>query len=282
MEDGEESAVGTWEDSYAKLAQVRGQMCLQPYVQSGSSSFSPTPPHPTPTHLLASGTATEHFYSIATRSLRHAEGCFPTVAPRASFQGPIDTTTFRFKAGSLTGNQLKCCGFVQCRTYLAPPREGDTPFKGGQMFHMLAYMPDDQQPWRSRIEWMKNSAEGGFASRKWMYGRGSIVGMLNTRLLEEEPGPGQDILVVLVDEFGFTSRASFDGGSVSGNGGSPQKARAAEQGRNPFSSSPVGSHWKGPAADLSPSGGRTGSGKGKVVDEDVSLLIAEQLSPLPD
>ncbi len=32
VEDGPESAVGTWEDSYAKLAQVRGQMCVQPYV----------------------------------------------------------------------------------------------------------------------------------------------------------------------------------------------------------------------------------------------------------
>lgn len=30
--DGDESAVGIWEDSYGKLAQVRGQMCFQPYV----------------------------------------------------------------------------------------------------------------------------------------------------------------------------------------------------------------------------------------------------------
>lgn len=30
--DGEESAVGTWEDLYGKLAQVRGHLCIQPYV----------------------------------------------------------------------------------------------------------------------------------------------------------------------------------------------------------------------------------------------------------
>ncbi|KAH8648861.1 hypothetical protein BGZ61DRAFT_488021 [Ilyonectria robusta] len=29
VEDGDESAVGMWEDSYAELAQVRGQMCVQ-------------------------------------------------------------------------------------------------------------------------------------------------------------------------------------------------------------------------------------------------------------
>ena len=146
----------------------------------------------------------------------------------------------------MTKNQLKCCGFIQCQTYLAPPCDDETPFKGGRTFHILAYMPHDQQPWRSRIDWMKNSAEGGFASRKWMYGRGSIVGVQNGTLLEKEPEPGQDILVVLVDEFGFISRATFDGGGASGNGLSPQKARAAEQNkrRNPFSSSPVASPWK--------------------------------------
>ena len=30
--DGEELAVGKWEDLYGKLAQVRGHLCFQPYV----------------------------------------------------------------------------------------------------------------------------------------------------------------------------------------------------------------------------------------------------------
>jgi hypothetical protein len=61
------------------------------------------------------------------------------------------------------------------------------PFRGGQTFYILVYMLYDQQLWKSCIDWMKNSVEGGFVSRKWMYGRGSIVGILNTTLLEEEP-----------------------------------------------------------------------------------------------
>jgi hypothetical protein len=184
-------------------------------------------------------TATDSSPSI-TRRL--TEGWFPTTAPRANFHGPIDTTTFRFKAGSLTNNQLKCCGFVQCWTYLTPPRDNDTPFKGGQTFHILAYMPYDQQPWRSRIDWMKNSTEGGFVSKKWMYGRGSIIGVLNATLLQEKLQPGQDILVILVDEFGFTSKATFDD-NIPGSGPSLQKVRAAEpgKGRNPFSNSLGGS-----------------------------------------
>ncbi|KAF2967331.1 hypothetical protein GQX73_g6277 [Xylaria multiplex] len=63
-------------------------------------------------------------------------GCFPTIAPRASFQRPIDTTTFRFKAGSLSKMQLKCCGFVQCQMYPAPARGDDTTFKGAVILHI--------------------------------------------------------------------------------------------------------------------------------------------------
>jgi len=202
-------------------------------------------------------TGTDEPSSVGIRTLRLTESCFPNIAPRSSFHGPIDTTTFRFKAGTLTAHQLKCCRFVQYRTYLTPPRDGDTPFKGGQTFHILAYMPHDQQPWRSRIEWIKNSSEGGFASRKWVYGRGSIVGVLNAALLEDELQPGQDILVVLVDEFGFTSKASFDVGGSSGNGVSPRKAGDTKQGkgRNPFSNSPVGSPAKRPTEP--PSGTHT-------------------------
>ncbi|KAI1357234.1 hypothetical protein F5Y08DRAFT_353313 [Xylaria arbuscula] len=243
--DGDESADGIWEDSYGKLAQVRGQMCFQP-------SFS-----------------------------------FPAIAPRASFHGPIDATTFRFKAGALTHNQLKCCGFVQCQTYLTPPRDKETPFRGGQAFHILAYMPHDQQPWKSRIEWMKNSSEGGFAPRKWMYGRGSIVGVLNVALLEEQLQPGQDILVVLVDEFGFTSRASFDVGGASGNSASPQKARTTDQGkvRNALTSSPIGSPAKRPARPslAGVSTNEKGGGKERPVEGDKSPERVKELlsSPKP-
>ncbi|RKK59252.1 hypothetical protein BFJ69_g17320 [Fusarium oxysporum] len=137
VEDGEESIIGGWEDSYAKLAQVRGQMCVQ---------------------------------AISIRPLRLANDCHPTIAPRATFHGPVDTTAFRFKAGSLSNNQLKCCGFIQCSTYLVPPRDKDPTFRGGQMFHILAYMPHDQQPWKSRVDWMKGLPEGGFASGKWING----------------------------------------------------------------------------------------------------------------
>ena len=184
------------------------------------------------------------------RSLVLAEGSFPAIAPRANFHGLVDTTTFRFKPGSLSSNQLKCCGFIQCRTYLVPPRDTSTSSKGGQMFHILAYMPHDQQPWKSRIDWMKSSPEGGFTSWKWMYGRGNIVGVLNPTLLEREPQPGQDILVVLTDEFGFTPRATFDSGTAMENQRSAQKTRAEkERGglgkrRNPFSSSPGASPSK--------------------------------------
>ncbi|OAQ57292.1 hypothetical protein VFPPC_17221 [Pochonia chlamydosporia 170] len=61
--------------------------------------------------------------------------------------------------------------------------------KGCQTVHILAYMPHDQQPWKSRIDWMQSTLEGGFASRKTMYGRSSVFGLLNPALLEEELQP---------------------------------------------------------------------------------------------
>ncbi|KAH7125012.1 hypothetical protein B0J13DRAFT_511312 [Dactylonectria estremocensis] len=245
VEDGDESAVGMWEDSYAKLAQVRGQMCVQPYV--------------------------------AVLSLGLAGGRFPAIAPRASFHGPVDTTTFRFKPGSLSSNQLKCCGFIRCRTYLVPPRDKDPTFKGGQTFHILAYMPHDQQPWKSRIDWIKSSPEGGFASRKWMCGRGIIVGVLNPTLLDEEPQPGQDILVVLADEFGFTSKATFDSSTAIWNEPSPQTAKT-ELGkrRNPFSSSPDTSPSKHTMDPSSVRGANEwGLGKEKTVDDNSSAIATQ-------
>ncbi|KAH8747602.1 hypothetical protein F5883DRAFT_437089 [Diaporthe sp. PMI_573] len=249
--DGEESATRTWEDLYGRLAQVRGHLYYQP---------------------------------VAARSLRLVEGFFPNIAPRTSFHGPINTTTFRFKARTLTNFQLKCCGFIQCRTYLTLPRDNDTPFKGGQTFHILAYMPHDQQPWRSRIEWMKKSAEGGFPSGKWMYGRGSIVGVLNAALLEDELQPGQDVLVVLVDEFGFTSKASLDVGGGSEISVSPRKAGATEQGKaqNPFTYSPVSSPAKHPTEPRSSRDvARNGKANGRetAVDDGASERATQLPSP---
>ncbi|KAH6970497.1 hypothetical protein BKA56DRAFT_622180 [Ilyonectria sp. MPI-CAGE-AT-0026] len=92
---------------------------------------------------------------------------------------------------------------------------------------------------------MKSSPEGGFTSKKWIYGRGSIVGVLKPALLEEELQLGQDTLAVLSDEFGFTSKATFDSTTAMRKEPSPQKAKA-ELGkrRNPFSSSPDASPSK--------------------------------------
>jgi len=131
---------------------------------------------------------------------------------------------------------------------------------------------------------MKNSAEGGFTSRKWMYGRGSIVGVLNATLLEEELQPGQDILVVLADEFGFTSKASFDVDGGSGIGVSPWKTGPTEQGkgRNLFTSSPIGSPAKRATERPSLAGvarNAKGSGKEMAVEDEPSETATQLSSP---
>ncbi|KAH7007422.1 hypothetical protein EDB80DRAFT_684658 [Ilyonectria destructans] len=118
-------------------------------------------------------------------------------------------------------------------------------FKGGQMFHILAYTPHDRQPWKSRIDWMKTSPEGGFASRKRMYGGGNIIGLLDPTILKGALEPGKDILVVLMDEFGYTSKTTFEGAVIIDKDPPPQKFRTEVAKRqNPFSSSPNASPLK--------------------------------------
>jgi len=122
---------------------------------------------------------------------------------------------------------------------------------------------------------MKSSPEGGFTSRKWIYGRGSIVGVLNPAILEDELQPGQDILVVLADEFGFTSRALFDSTAAMRKETSPQGAKAEEaKRRNPFSSSPDAS----PSKRTKKSSSRTGANeKGENTVDNDYLPIDPQL-----
>jgi hypothetical protein len=54
VEDGEESIIGGWEDSYAKLAQVRGQMCVQAYVDAlfESTNVAETQAHKSEVRIL--------------------------------------------------------------------------------------------------------------------------------------------------------------------------------------------------------------------------------------
>ncbi|KAH7125010.1 hypothetical protein B0J13DRAFT_531274 [Dactylonectria estremocensis] len=161
--------------------------------------------------------------------------------------------------------------------------DGDESVVGsGRAFHILAYMPYDQQLWKSWIGWMKNSAEGGFVARKWVYGRGSIIGVLNAALLEKEPEPGHDVLVVLVDEFGFTLRATFDSGGSTGSGLSPQKTRPEPGiGRSPFSSSPVGPSSRRPSVLSSAGMGKVKERSGgEAMEEAESSAITKRLFAL--
>jgi hypothetical protein len=90
---------------------------------------------------------------------------------------------------------------------------------------------------------------------------------------------------VLVDEFGFTSKASFDVGGSSGMGVSLRKAGPTEQGkgRNPFTNSPISSPAKRltePPSVAGPARNAKGSGKEMAV-EDESSETATQLSSPP-
>lgn len=126
--DGEESVVGTWEDLYGKLAQVRGHLRFNHTYRLSLQPSSGERRRAVLGSCIAlqlqtrstDQTGAKQPRSVATRLLRLVEGLSPNIAPRTSFHGPIDTTTLitaqlaRLEGiGSAPGSPLPLLGCFQ-------------------------------------------------------------------------------------------------------------------------------------------------------------------------
>ncbi|KAH7118136.1 hypothetical protein B0J13DRAFT_613228 [Dactylonectria estremocensis] len=78
---------------------------------------------------------------------------FPAIPPVVTFTGPVvgsgRTLLRKESIPGLDGVQLKCCGFVQLSTYIAPGNPDKTPFKGFHPFQVFAIFPIHANPWAS-------------------------------------------------------------------------------------------------------------------------------------
>jgi hypothetical protein len=98
---------------------------------------------------------------------------------------------------------------VKLGTFLMPENDRP-PHKGIHICHVLVIFPLEQQPWRSLVGWMRDSANP-FPRGSWIAGSGRILGVLNRELLD---GPHivdatVRILAVLPDNWEFIRQSSL-------------------------------------------------------------------------
>ncbi|KAG6979402.1 hypothetical protein FocnCong_v010454 [Fusarium oxysporum f. sp. conglutinans] len=92
------------------------------------------------------------YQPILPRSLSAADQ-FPLSSPIVSFTGPVvgpgHALLRKESVPTLDNVQLKCCGFVQLTTFLAPGNPDKTPFRGFHPFQVFVIFPIRANPWAS-------------------------------------------------------------------------------------------------------------------------------------
>ena len=126
-----------------------------------------------------------------------------------SFTGPVDLDTFHLRKDVWEEVQRKTAVFVKLGTYLLPENDRP-PHKGIHICHVLLVFPIDQQPWKSLLGWMRDSA-APFPKGSWIACSGRILGVLNRATIK---GPRTvdsttRILVVLPDDWDFIRQSSL-------------------------------------------------------------------------
>ncbi|KAH7110646.1 hypothetical protein B0J13DRAFT_577645, partial [Dactylonectria estremocensis] len=74
--------------------------------------------------------------------------------------------------------QLKCCGFVQLTTFLAPGNPDKTPYRGFHPFQVFVIFPIRANPWASLCKKMAERRDTQFQSNVLLTCTGKVAGLL--------------------------------------------------------------------------------------------------------
>jgi hypothetical protein len=140
---------------------------------------------------------------------------FSTTFPIVSFTGPIvgpGSTLLTGEAVPGLGDiQLKCCGFVQLSSYLAPGDPTKTPFKGFHPFQVFVIFPIHTKPWNTLCKKMADRKETHFQSNVLLSCTGKVAGFLDHRIMVHPPQLAQDfVFIVVPDTWQFLDKAGQD------------------------------------------------------------------------
>ena len=160
---------------------------------------------------------------------------FPIIPPIVSFTGPIinsGTTLLSDNATtSLGGTQLKCCGFIQLSTFIAPGNPNKTPFKGHHPFQVFVIFPINAKPWSLLCKGMIERQDTLFQPNILFSCVGKVAGFLDHTLMVYPPQLTQDyVFIVVPDDWRFWDKKTLDSISASPSVTTPAKQPST----NPF------------------------------------------------
>ncbi|KAH6870901.1 hypothetical protein B0T10DRAFT_593061, partial [Thelonectria olida] len=137
---------------------------------------------------------------------------FPLVPPTVSFTGPVvgpgHALLHKESVPALDDAQLKCCGFIQLTTFLAPGNPDKTLYRGFHPFHVFVIFPIRANPWGSLCKKMTERRDTQFQSNVLLTCTGKVAGVLDHRLMVQPPALRQDyVFIVVPDSWTFLDMA---------------------------------------------------------------------------
>ncbi|KAH8656361.1 hypothetical protein BGZ61DRAFT_540935 [Ilyonectria robusta] len=126
---------------------------------------------------------------------------FPAVPPVVSFTGPVvssgRTLLRKESIPGLDSVQLKCCGFVQLSTFIAPGNPDKTPFKGFHPFQVFVIFPIHANPWVTLCKKMVERQGTQFQANALFTCTGKVVGLLDHNIMAHPPGFDRDYVFIV-------------------------------------------------------------------------------------
>ncbi|KAH7137722.1 hypothetical protein EDB81DRAFT_655939, partial [Dactylonectria macrodidyma] len=150
------------------------------------------------------------YQPILPRSLS-ATDQFPLSSPIVSFTGPVvgpgPALLHKEFVPALDDVQLKCCGFVQLTTFLAPGNPGKTPYRGFHPFQVFVIFPIRANLWVSLCKKMAERRDTQFQSNVLLTCTGKVAGLLGHHLMVQPPTLEQDyVFIVVPDSWTFLDK----------------------------------------------------------------------------
>lgn len=138
---------------------------------------------------------------------------FPCIPPVVSFTGliagPGHSLLRKDLLPALDDTLLKCCGFIQLSTYLAPGNPEKTPFKGFHPFQVFVIFPVHANPWAILCKKMAERRDTHFQAHIHFSCTGKVAGLLDHRLMVHPPGSDRDyVFIVVPDSWTFLDKAT--------------------------------------------------------------------------
>jgi hypothetical protein len=137
---------------------------------------------------------------------------------------------------TLDNVQLKCCGFVQLTTFLAPGNPDKTPFRGFHPFQVFVIFPIRANPWASLCKKMAERRDTQFQSNVLLTCTGKVAGLLGHHLMVQPPTLEQDyVFIVVPDSWTFLDKGVSGPGSPTPPPGAATSAvRSSSSNHTPF------------------------------------------------